>query len=386
MNDLDESNGLDLTPRLDDFSKYKTLEVRLNGVLIRDESIIDLQINYGLDNIGFISFTDSIGIIEVAGLTFSTLEILIEDILGTKQITKYIIIDAKTFRTQNNLITLDLEFELIDTYKLKNSYISKSFKDKNILQIIKDLFTDIGLDAEFNDINKGFSFDYFVTPGNISVYDFIVEQSKISNFKFFIDRFGYVFALRDTFDFSKIPESRENTFSMTNKDPLWRVLEYKGSISNIKETRECVDFYISRPDVNNLQYTPEIIKIKDLYNSQKINQGIGVKNLEVPDVLKTFGYKQINNIYKKDIKGDKRDFREYLQSMQNLTIIVQGILSVRLFSKIKLDIPRVSYNKDDTPDSIFSGNFVVVGVKDKIMAGKFVQLLELKAPDYGLFS
>ena len=375
----------DLTPRLDNLGGYNLLKIWINDVLIKEESILDFQVNYGLEEKGFLSFTDSIGIIEIAPLTFSVLEVILEDKLKVKQEKKYIITKVETFRDQHNLVTIDIEFEEYNTYKLKNSFISKSYKNKTIIQIIKDLFNQLNIEAEFYNESEGYIYEYFVTPGNMTVFEFIEKQSMFADFKYFVDRIGWVFSTRDALDFSKLSFLQEDIFSFTNKMPYWKILEYKGKISNIKEARKGVSSYIQYTDIKNLNYNPKKITVDDLYKDQEVNGNIGIKDMRIPDVLSPVGFKQISNIYSNSIKGDSKDFREYLQQMQDISIAVQGVVGVRMYGKIKVDIPRSNYNKNDNPDSVFSGYFIVVGVVDKIMAGKYIQILKLRSSDYGRF-
>jgi len=382
---LDEfsANGFDLTPEIDNFNGYEEFKIYVNGLEIREFEIIDFQMNYGKEERGFLSFADNLGIVELAPLTFGVLEILLIDKLKSKQSKKYIITKVETIRAKNNIINIDLEFEEMDTYKLKNSYVSKSFKNSSILEILEKIFQELEIEAEFNNKDKSLKYEYFVTPGNISVYDFISTQSKISDFDFFVDRMGWTFAPRDNFDFSKIKVLPEDAFSFTNKKPFWKILEYKGKISNITELRKCVNSSLTNPNIKDLKYDSNEITIKELYSSQKLNGHSGISEKEIPDILNNIGKKQINHTFYTPILGDDEDFREHIKKTQDISIAVQGVLGIRMYGVIRLDIPRAKVLKDSSLDSVFSGKFVVYKVIDKIMSGKYFQILHLRSSDFG---
>lgn len=380
---MSELIGYDLTPRLSGLNGYDTLKIVINGLVIKEEHILDYQVNYNKSEVGFLSLTDAVGITELAPLSYGVMEVLFIDSMKSRQVKKYMITKVDTFRSGNNLINIDLEFEEYDTYRLKNSFISKGFKNKTIIEIIESLFRDLKIDAKFVKKSEAIKHELFVTPGNISVYDFIMKQSKIDDFDFFVDRIGYVFAPKKYFDFSKLHVLAEDIFNFTNDKLYWKVLEYKGSISNIGAVRNCAESIMTNLDIKDLKYNPEYIKIKDIYETQRLNAHTGIKDKTLPDIIKSNGFKQINHAFSTPIKGDNSDFREYVKDSQDISIIVQGVISIRMYGIIKLDLPRASFNKDDRPDSVFSGKFVVTEVIDKIMSGKYVQYLKLKSSDYG---
>jgi len=375
--------GFDLTPGLDSFNGYNELKILVNNIEIRHREMLDFQIDYGKEERGYISFVDSLGIVELAPLSFGVIEVYFIDKLKAEQTKRYIITKVETIRAKNNSINIDLEFEEEDTYKLKTAFISKSFKDFSILEIIESLLNDLKIKAEINNKDKIKKYEFFVTPGNISVYDFILKQSKIDDFNFFVDRMGYVFSDRDSFDFSKSKSLKESDFSFTNKMPYWRILEYKGKISNIEEIRNCVNSDLTNPNIEDLKYDSKDLKILDIYETQKLNDYSGIADSTIPDIFSNFGKKQINHIYKTSILGDNIDFREYMKSTQSISIAVQGVLSVRMYGSINIKIPRASITKNSKNDSIFSGKFIVTKVVDKIMGDKYFQILELKSSDYG---
>lgn len=380
---MSEITEYDLTPRLSGLNGYNTLKIVINGLVIKEEHILDYQVNYNKSEYGFLSFTDAVGVTELAPLSYGVMEVLFIDSMKGKQVKKYMITKVNTFRSGNNLINIDLEFEEYSTYKLKNSFISKGFKNKTMIEIIESIFSDLKIDGKFVKKSEAIKHERFVTPGNISVYDFIMKQSKIDDFDFFVDRMGYVFAPKEYFDFGKLPMLSEDIFNFTNDKLYWRVLEYKGSISNVGIVRNCAESIMTNLDIKDLKYNPEYIKIKDIYEAQRLNMHTGIKDKSLPDIIKSNEFKQINHTYTTPIKGDEIDFREYIKDSQDLSIIVQGVISVRMYGIIRLDLPRASFNKDDSPDSVFSGKFVVTEVIDKIMSGKYVQYLKLKSSDYG---
>jgi len=380
---MSEITEYDLTPRLSGLNGYNTLKIVINGLVIKEEHILDYQVNYNKSEYGFLSFTDAVGVTELAPLSYGVMEVLFIDSMKGKQVKKYMITKVNTFRSGNNLINIDLEFEEYSTYKLKNSFISKGFKNKTMIEIIESIFSDLKIDGKFVKKSEAIKHERFVTPGNISVYDFIMKQSKIDDFDFFVDRMGYVFAPKEYFDFGKLPMLSEDIFNFTNDKLYWRVLEYRGSISNVGIVRNCAESIMTNLDIKDLKYNPEYIKIKDIYETQRLNMHTGIKDKSLPDIIKSNEFKQINHTYTTPIKGDEIDFREYIKDSQDLSIIVQGVISVRMYGIIRLDLPRASFNKDDSPDSVFSGKFVVTEVIDKIMSGKYVQYLKLKSSDYG---
>ena len=382
----DESNGIDLTPRIDDFGEYTSFEIRINTVLVKEEYIKDFQVNYGKEVKGYLSFIDNTGVLELSPLTLGAIQVVLTDSLGSKITRKYIITEVKSVRPGNNSITIDIEFEDPDTFKLKTAYISRSFKNKTMLEIIEDVFNnDLKIEAEFNNKTEGYKYEYFVTPANMNFYEFLIKQEEISDFKFFTDRGGFVFAPRDAFNFPKLSDLKEEVFNFMQEKPYWRILEYKGIISNVKDIRSCVDGLVSNPDVEDLKYDPLKITLKDIYEEQKLNGSTGLKDQAIPDIIKFKGKKQGNHIFATPIKGYDKDLRDVISNTQEISIVVQGVLSVRMYGKILLNLPRVTFFGDKNPASVFSGKFVVVGVVDKILSGKYFQVLKLKSSDWSKF-
>lgn len=376
-------NEFDTSPALLE-AQYKSLNITINGLILRSQDLIDIQINYEDIIRGRLSFVDTLNISELAPLTYAFINIDLKDLNNNELKLNAIATDVRVGRLKDNQINIIIKFEDVTANILKNSYISKSFIKLSTLQIIQKMVEMIGIKSEFYHDIDDIKHDYFITPANISVFDFITKQIKINNIVMFSDRTGIVFISKPLLNFKFLPATIEHDFKLnrSNTIPHWNILEYDGNVNRTKYTQLATNCNLSNVDNKDLKYNPNIITIKDLYLDQEINGYMGMKEVKFYDLFNNIGRQEISHIEQNLTIGNEEDFRDIINNHQNVEIVVQGLNVLRMYSKIKLLLPRAIGIQTQESDETFSCTYVVKSVVDKVIGGNFYQFLSLSASDY----
>lgn len=374
----------DGTPALVE-SQYSLLNININGLVLRSQDILDIQINYEDIIRGRVAFVDTMNLSELAPLTYALINIDIIDINKNKVTISAVVTDVKVLRLKNNQLNIVLKFEDIVANTLRSTYLSKSFKSKTLLQILESLFEYVGVGAKFYHDLSDHVYDYFITPANISLLDFVQSQIKISNVVMFSDRDGIYLVSRVLLNYSQLPAPEEYDFTLNrnNQYPHWNILEYDGNVSRTKETMKVVDSNLYVTNVKDLSYKPTKIKVQDVYETQKVNGYMGFKDVKFFDIFGGIGTKEISHVFYNDIIGSEEDYRDIINNQQKIEIVVQGLNVLRMYTKIKISLPRAVGIQSQESDETFSAVYVVVGVVDKLIGGNFLQFLTLNVSDYG---
>jgi len=378
-------NNIEVTPLLGETSNIGLLRVTINGLSLRSQDILDVQINYDELIKGRVSFIDTMNISEFAPLTYTIIEIYFEDRLKNKTKLNFIVMEAEILRIKDNSINVILKLEELTSNVLSITYLSRTFKDKTMMEIIKSMAQECGANLNYYDKGDAHIFDYFVTPANMSLLEFIQSQGKYSNLKLFSDRNGLTLIDIDSLDYSTIGATKEYDFTLNRREefPYWNIMEYSGAVSRLKSTQRVVTSNLSNTTIMDLSYKPEVLTLEDSYKSQKMNGYMGLKNITLPDLVSNVGVKEISNIFHNETQGDDIDYRTILGAQQKIKIAVEGLSVIRVNSKIKLNLPRGVNVQVAKSDEVFSVDYIVTGVVDKIIGGKFSQFLNLQASDYG---
>ena len=383
MASFDPTNTFDSTPVLKE-AKHKLLNVTVNGLKLRSQDIIDIQVNYNDIIKGRITFVDTMNLTELAPLTYALIFIELIDINDNKISLDCIMTSLDVLRLKNNQINVTMKFEDYIANTLSNTFISKAYSDKSMLEIYSDLIEMAGGTASYYMEIDDKKIDNIVTPANMSVLDFIMQQNKFSNILMFSDRDGIHLSSRKFSDFGAIHEPTEFDFTLNSdpKYPHWNILEYNGKVSNFKSTQRAVNANRSMLSIKDLKYDPEEISAESAYESQNVNSTFGMGDLKLPDLVESIGSREISHLFDNELIGKNIDYRDIINKQQQLTVAIQGLNITRMYTKIKLVIPRAQSVQTQESDEVFSAVYVVTGVIDKLIAGNFFQFLELSVADY----
>lgn len=101
----------DGTPALVE-SQYSLLNININGLVLRSQDILDIQINYEDIIRGRVAFVDTMNLSELAPLTYALINIDIIDINKNKVTISAVVTDVKVLRLKNNQLNIVLKFEV----------------------------------------------------------------------------------------------------------------------------------------------------------------------------------------------------------------------------------------------------------------------------------
>lgn len=377
----------DVSPLLTDRDKLKSLSVILNGVPLASQDIIDIQIDFNDEVQGRMTFVDVMNVVELAPLTSCIMTVSYKDDTDLLFTQFYMVTNVEATRLKDNNLNVTILFEDIYTYKMSTSYVSRAFSNMTMLQILNKVLEEVSIPAKFYGDGTEFIYDHFVTPGNISVLDFIKKQCIKSNIQMIFDRSGLKFYNKNIIRFSNIGDpSDEFTLGQSRDTHLWNVKEYHGAVSNQGFLKAAPDADVYYVDPNDLKVSPSDASITGVYEDQKINgfMGTGSSNTSatLPTTVVFKGKKQVARLYYSEIIGEGMDYRDVINKNQDFMIVVPGLNIDRLYSKVRLSLPRAKSVETQSSDEVFGGTFVVTGVVDKIIGSNFVQFLTLNSSDY----
>ena len=375
-----------VVPLLDASAQYKDFKLYINSINLRPQDILDFQVDFGQVVKGRLSFVDTLNVVESAPVTVSVINASYTDSAGANYKASYIVTEVQVIRLKNNSINVVMNFEDIRINALDNSYISRSFSNMTMLQMLESIFKEINVPALFHHYSNDYVYEHFVFPANISLLQFIKKQIPYSNIRMYTDRNEIIFIPRNVYDFTNIASTVEPPFTLNRRKdlPWWNILEYDGKISNNKEVRKAANADMHQIEPNALKYNPEPLSITTVYESQTVNKFMGMgTSTTLTDIVNTIGKREISHLFHNEIKGQDQDYRDIINRGHTVHIAVIGINLVRLFTKVDIQLPRAASIQTQEFDEVYSATFVVTEVIDKIIAGNFVQFLRLSVSDYG---
>jgi len=364
-------------------SRLLDIDVKINGISIPTQNISDLQLNFGKENLGLITFIDITGLSEIIPLTYSMIEINYTDLANFDFYGNYIIKKVDTTRFKEGSIKQVCYLEGFTQNNLKNLYVSKTFKDKSIIEMIEIILNEYNINSTLLKTQYDKTYDYFVFPGNMSFWDFMNKHLKYENIDWFFNRNGLNILIRDYLSPSKIEFNNEiYTYEAKPQTQYNNILEFYGVTSNNEELITIGVNNIHKFDSNSLKYNDNIIGIGNAYEKEKINFYAGMDETTIPEVYAPIGIREFDTLKNSLILGKNEDFRNIIRKNQKFSILIQGLNTEKLFHKIQISLPRPKAVEDSNNDKVFSGMFIVTEVIDKIISGVFTQVLVLQSADY----
>jgi len=364
-------------------SQVKDLLVTINGIGLRPQNIIDIQINFSELSKGRLSLLDIYNISEFAPLTNAIMNISYKDSADILYTGTFIVTEVNTMRLKSNDINIIIKFEDVAVNVLRSTYISKAYSNMTMLKMLEDIFTTRGLPGIFIHDKNDFVYEHFVFPANISLLEFIEKHKNYSNFRTYQDRAGLTLVSRNLLEFANLPSTVEPIFTLNYNpnNPFWNILEYDAKTSQ-KTVLTAAKGLMNRVDYSSIQFNPEDVSIERAYSTQQINKGMGMGSITLPSLIKTSGNKQIDSLFHNEIIGDVSDYRDIINNNHTVTIAVQGLNVSRLYTKIQLFLPRPKYVQTQEGDETFGVQGVVTEVIDKIIGGIYMQFLTIQTSDF----
>jgi hypothetical protein len=372
-------------PNVDDASKVHNLVVNINNIDILTPNISDVQINFEKTIKGRIRFFDPVGTSELTALSMVLVRIKFEDAAKITFNGEFISSDVHITRNKSGGNVITIHFKDIMQHTLENTYFSKAYKDKSLIDMLEEIFNEIQVGATIIKAKYNHIHEYFVFPKNISMWEFLNKHLKYEGYTYFYDTSGLKIIPRDYLESSRLPEYKEIYSLKHQKDrPFFNILEYSGTFSNTSRVSEVAQSNKNKFDTNNLKYGFYFKGIITVEGTESLNGGyMGMgKELKLSDAYQNIGFKEIDELNYFNIIGKDEDYRDIVMDNQKLRIAIQGSNDVKKYHVLKIDVPKSKNIKKDDKDKVASGKYVVTEVINKIISGMFFQILTLQSADY----
>ena len=280
------------------------------------------------------------------------------------------------------------EFEFLDvlSYAMMNTYISKSYTDATISDILEDFWTENSWD-DLLDIECVKTFDattevkdFKVVPQDRSFYDYIMYELKREGYLLYQTRKEVLLKNKDDllpakletleFDYTELHPRAEYGFKIHETKNIYNDVYTSNSKAPIIES-----FYY---DFDTKSCPVYVVGLGDVYDDIKIND-LDVQELQTTNGIRygTQGYSlgnsltnfvrdtyMKNNILEIVVPGNNK----FNKIFQNCNIILSGNIA---------HVIGVSQG-----DIHSSGIFTCVKITDRIISGKMIQKLELIKVDF----
>jgi hypothetical protein len=370
-------------PFIDETSKIEKIEVDINNIRIRSQSLSDLQINYSKNSVGKVTFLDYENLIEMMPLTYSIIRIQFTDLVGMDYLGSFIITKSEVNRYKDGSIKVTAYFESISTYSLKNTYLSKTFTNKTLIEMLEELFEDYSIPAMLIKHPSDYKHEFFVFPKNISLWNFLNTYLVKEGYVLFHDRVSLKILSRKYIEAQNIlKDPNDYNFRYDSSKPHFNILEYQGVISNSGRLNN-IPVFNKNTRTSDLTYNFDFLGIGEIADKESSNGGfMGMTGSKVKDFYSTIGVKEYDSLENYFIEGTTEDYRDIILDNNKINIVIQGINTENLYHKIKLNIGKSKSIKTDTNDQVYSAEYIVTEVIDKIISGIFVQILVLQSADY----
>jgi len=372
----------------------KDIWVNLNGTELCDIDVTDFECIYGGCQVpAKLQFIDSRGI--TTGDVKDTANIAVGGFVDIGWITSdgcehedsYVITKVRTETNSKNQKLVNIDLEDLETRNLKGSFLSKGYPSKKFTEAVSSHFKELKNDLLPNakdlsvigpKIEKAMN---MVVPGHLNFHDFLNIEMKERGFSYIKDRamsylvhdefreFGrllhtgnvFEFDASSVFDFNRIVQFDLDGFnaesflcSLPSSDTSMNLID--GNAPDAVKNMKGIDSKISRKEA------------KDSKNDVTFS---GVKT---SDMVLGRGKKQGERL------GKDRQYFSTLSNAQKCSIWVPGRNDNLVGKKVTAIFPKPSYYSKTSSDDLFTGDWEVQFVRDKIIGAYFMQELILRRP------
>ena len=362
---------------------------KVNGTEICDIDIVGFEALYGGCNIpAKASFIDSKGL--TTGDTEGSANIGIGGVVevgyttaqGCSYKDEFIITKVQTQTNSHNqkLITLTLEDK--DTRNMKGSYTSKGYPDKKFSETIESHFEEIGSKA----LNTGKELFVhppekelklnMVIPGHIDFYTFLNREMKDKGYKYIKDKTANYLIHTSNKEFDKLNYMGDIYEYDTNPFSFTRIVQFHidgfdldAYLASIPTANTSIDLVTNNSEDNKDGLDTKISQ-KDPSKSVKTK----TSGVNPGDLAKGKGSKQGRKT------AQDQQYFETISKAQKCSIWAPGRTDNMVGRKIQVKFPKPSYYMGTDDDKIFSGEWEVYLVRDKVIGAYYMQELFLRRP------
>ena len=355
----------------------KDLYVKYNGCELADEDFVDFEVLFGgncapanllfLDRQGFTSgdegkSTDP----KVGGLV----KIGYTDMKGCDIENEYSItkIDTSKDKKDQSLVQVGL----IDktTRNMKGTYVSKGYPNKNYSDATKEHLNKIG-EKEITVVPpKKEEKANIVVGSNKSYHEVFHKTAEDRGYEYKTDRKANYLVHKEHTSFDKLTSRGEVFEYDTDAIALNRIIQYqiKGYDSNA---------FLGAP--------PTVVSSDDPRSVNSEDNKKGVDQKQDKKTPKEKKKEEAAGVHTRGAKhvvktGKQKEYYNSLSNANKMSIWVPGRNINRVGTKVQVNMPRPKEYKSNEYDEVFSGEYEVELVRDKIIGWYFVQELFLRRP------
>lgn len=374
------------TPGITSILKYCEFNLISNNSKLKllNENIGTFEVKYERNSpiiMGYFIFTDIFDIISTINLKEAKLEVYFNDIYDKTFIRYFKIMDVHEsydrMKSKNYMLVIIDEI----SYKLSNTYISKSFNISRV-NSLNDIFSSEGIDdiIKNNKITKKFDSDSivesFVLSKNVSVLDFFIKEFARIGLSFYQTRDAICIKKFDELLPNKLDEISD-TFMYECKNQFYKNIIYEFSNKAMSGTT-----LINNPNNKTFYFDPnkkQVISIDSTYSDIKNEMSI---NNNLVDLQNTSG--TIANFQNRmDSIQHINNIRESYLNTFKIEIIINGYMSNDINKIFNVQLPGHKGNKKSQYEGNVqsSGKYVSLSVVDKLIGDKLLQKVTLGRSD-----
>lgn len=366
----------------------KNLVVQIDKKEISKEDLLTAEIFWSnsLKVSGSIIINDTFDFANLLPLN-GTNEILFyaADIFDEYYFKNFVITNVTAVQYKGTNKAIEVEFLDILSYNMMNTYISKSFVNTTITDILEAYFSEYKWDDLLSTENtRTFdktptTFENIVVPQHQSFYDYIEYELDKEGYNLYQTRTEVILKSKDEmlpsavdtieYDYTQIHQSNEYGF---------KIFEYNNVTNNVyKLNKNMPNSEIFWYDDKTKTVTSTAVSLSDVYDSIKLNTSDS-SNIQSTTGVK-YGKSMTNNL-----RLEQKTQDAYLET-NSLEIIVPGnIKHNKVYTNMKVVLSGSKFHtKGQMQGDIHSsGLYMCIGITDKIIGTKMIQKLKLIRVDY----
>jgi len=367
--------------------------VSINGCELREPDILDLEIMFGGCTVhGILTFQDSQGLMQ--GTPKGTPSLAVgghvrvgwESALGcggeyeeTFSIEK---VRSETNEKNQRLVILDLVD--LETKNYQGTNLTKPYKEKKFSEALKEHTDEIN--KNINTVQKRVlkiighakeAIDSIVIPSHIDFHTFLNISLPNNGYEHKKDKHTSYIVSKQTTEFDKLKTQKEEfEVDTVNEFSFWRILQYNLEGFDVNALIDSIPIGLTTTTKELKGEEKKDMLAKDMIVDHKktIEKG-GAGSTNQSDMIVKRGTKRAS---KKNI--NMQQYYTSLSNAQKCSIWVPGVNRNRIGFRVQVAFPRPQYMQGDSYDNVFSGEWEVVAVRDKIIKQYFVQELFLRRP------
>lgn len=357
-------------------NKLKSYTINIGGTILNKEAIISSEVAYTNNSPKVIC---SLVIKDLHDLNlihdWKTINVIITyvDIFDEDVEETFIIKDISEEQNDRYEKFLYLELQDIFSYKLENSFLSKSFKT-NAIDALKKYITHLGIDSykevEFSNSSKVLN---FTVPENINNLEWFMLELNKYGFKFYQTKDKICVKSYEDLIPSNLSENNPGKLYLDEtSNQLYMNKIYDSKMDHLK--REC------KPDIT--RYLAFDINTKTIKYDESNNIDELLLNDDDYNILDSSGKKDYYLTHL-DFNQSKSMMKDNLLTTNEILIVVNGYKKNDLnqIYELKLRGNKSNTESQNKGNMILSGKWISQRVTDKIIGDSMVQKIILNRAD-----